>query len=231
MSFVCFRMNDYFIQFVLGQRNSNSEGIVQLLIFVFIIIAGVIRSLFAAKQQQNQNQSQKKPVPHSSIQRKPPASAEQIRMQRERVEQFLEGILQPKKRPSQQLSRPVPAKPQAAGPVPVPVMTPAVAKVYKTESSDTELYQEMSAPVRKAETDTILDTNSIKIENQIEQIQQLQEEHIQEDQRHLIFHKTSEKSSTYLPSFSGSDDLRKAILYTEILGKPVALRDTEELFD
>jgi len=228
-------MNDFFIQFVLGQRNTDSESIVQLLIFVFIIIAGVIKSLFAAKQEQNK-QNQKKSTSYSSIQRKQPASAEQIRMQRERVEQFLEGILQPKKRPTQQPSRTVSVKPQttAAIPIPAPAKTVQVSNIYTNESSDSELYKEMSAPVRKAETDTILDKNAIKIDNQIEQIQQLQEEHIQEDQRHLIFHDkiaSGKKSSGYIPSFSDSDDLRKAILYTEILGRPISLRESEALFD
>ncbi len=221
-------MNNDILKFVLGQNNGGSETIIDILIIVIFIVGGIIKSLFSAKQQ-NQKQNQKKPAPHSSILRKPPASAEQIRMQRERVEQFLEGILQPKNRPLQP-PKPVPAKPQAAQPVPVP----AVTKVYKNESSDSELYKEMSAPVRKAETDTILDKNAIKIDNQLEQIQQLRDEHIQEDQRNLILHdKTSDgkKSDSALPSFSDSDDLRKAILYTEILGKPLSMREAEILYD
>ncbi|MBN2589665.1 MAG: hypothetical protein JXA96_07375 [Sedimentisphaerales bacterium] len=230
-------MTDYFLQLVLGQRNSDSEGIVQLLIFGFIIVMGVIRSLFAAKQEQNRKQNQKKPAHYSSLQRKPRASAEKMRMQRERVEQFLEGILQPKRMPPQQSSRPVPAKPQTTAAIPAPAKAIPVSNIYTNESSDSELYQEMSASVRKAETDTILDTNAIKIDNQLEQIQQLQEENIQEDQRHLIFHDKmsakipGKKLSGYIPSFSDSDDLRKAILYTEILGRPVSLRQSQALFD
>ncbi len=219
-------MNNYFIQLVLGQRNGDSDGIVELLIFIVIVIAGVIRSLFAAKQEQNK-QNQKKPTSHSSAQRKPPASSEQIRMQRERVEQFLEGILQPKKRPPQQPSRPVPTKPQAAAAIPVPV------KTYANQSTVPDPYREMSAAVRQAETDTILDTNAIKIDTQLEEIP-----NIQEGQQHLIFQDKSKKtkvperkSPDLMFAFSDSDDLRKAIIYTEILGKPISLRESEALYD
>ncbi len=225
-------MNNYFIQFVLSQRNGDSEGIVQLLIFVFIIIAGVIKSLFAAKQEQNR-QNQKKPSPHSSVQRKPPASAEQIRMQRERVEQFLEGILQPKKRPLQQSSRPVNAKPQAAGVVPDPAKAISVSKVYENQSIAPDPYREISVPVRQAEPDTILDTNAIKIDTQPEEVSNHREE-----QEHLIFQdkpkktKVSEhKSPNLMFAFSDSDDLRKAIIYTEILGRPISMRESEALYD
>ena len=81
-------MNDCIIQFVLGQNDTGIEGIVEIVIFIVIIVGGIIKSLVSAKQQQNQKQKQKKPVTHSSIRGKPPASAEKIRMQRERVEQF-----------------------------------------------------------------------------------------------------------------------------------------------
>jgi len=236
-------MNDSLIKFVLGQENNGSEGIIQLFIFIFIIIAGIIKSLFAAKQEQGQKQNQKRPV-NRPVSQKSPATSEKIRMQRERYEQLIESILQPKK--SQQAQKPAPQRPQTAGPAPIPrqttpapvtVITPQANKAFTHQSLDTGPYQEMSESVRKAEIDTILDKNAIKIDNQLEQIRQLHEEHIQEDQRHLILHdkisgKTSgKKSSSVLPAFSGPDDLRKAILYTEILGKPISLRETEALFD
>lgn len=240
-SVVCFIMNDYLINFVLAQKNSVAEGIVQLLFVILIIVSILIKNLFAAKQEnQKQNQKENKLGPHSSFPSKTSASAEKARIQRERkerLEHILEGILSPK-RPPQRSSVPVPAKPRVAVSNSVPVNVSSGTKVFTDNSTMSEPYREMSESVRKAESDTIMDTNAIRIDTRLQDIPQLQEEHIQEDQSHLIFRdkpkttKYSEhKSSDMLYAFSDSDDLRKAILYTEILGRPVSLRQSQALFD
>ena len=231
-------MNDYLINFVLAQKNSGAEGIVQLLFVILIIVSILIKNVFAAKQEnQKQNQKQTKPGPQSSFPSKTSVSAEKARIQRERkerLEHILEGILQPTKPPQRPSARPVPAaKPRVATSSSVPVNVPSGTRVFTDDSTMSEPYREMSASVRQAETDTILDKNAIKIDTRLQDIPQLQEEHIQEDQPHLISHKMSDQSSgrNLIPSFSSSDDLRKAILYTEILGRPVSLRQSEALYD
>ena len=238
MSYVYFIMFADLQQFVLGQENGGAEAIIQLLIFGAFIAAAVIKSIFAAKQEQTRKQNQKKPV-HRPITQKAPATAEKIRMQRERYEQFLENILQPKKPPHQsQPPKPTVPRPQPTGIAPVPVSQRKTPPVYTNQEITSEAYREMSQSVRQAETDTILDKNAIKLNTQLEQIAQLKEEHIQEDQQHLIYHnipgkqKTrASKSPELIFAFSDSDDLKKAILYTEILGKPLSLRESEALYD
>jgi hypothetical protein len=49
-------MDDFILKFVLGQ-NDNVGGIIELLLFVFFVVAVIIKNLFTVKQQQNQKQN------------------------------------------------------------------------------------------------------------------------------------------------------------------------------
>jgi hypothetical protein len=162
-------------------------------------------------------------------------------MQRERVEQFLEGILQPKGTPQQRPSRPAPTKSQVAGVDSVPMTVPSRNQVPVNVSRGTEPYRTIPPQVKRSGTENIFDNSGIElnaIDTKIQEMPHLKEEHIQQDQQQLIHHTKKQRAKVYEPeltdtlfAFSDSDDLKKAILYTEVLGKPISLRETEASFD
>jgi hypothetical protein len=212
-----------FIHFFLLSGNDSSGGIVQLIIFAVFIVAMVIKNLAIAKKQQNQQQKgpNTRPTVHKT---KVSHSFEKARIHQERVEQFLESIFQTKKVPDQHPSRPSSQKNQSI-----------VASV--PSGSETTNVPDISQSPNNLNSDevlgvSIMDLPSIDtaISTNLEQIPELKEETIQEDQQHLIIHdkpqqSIDKKSLNILSSLSDSDDLKRAILYSEILGKPVSMKE------
>ncbi len=230
-------MIDYLSQLILAGSDHNSETLVDIIIVVFFIVAWVIRTLFLGQKQQSQQQ--KRPVSHRPVQRTQ-VTSQKTQAQKDRVEQFLESILQNKKIPNQ---HPASSVVQKSSSVPVsgiqnasvvsvpkqvftgkPVMSVSPPSITQSHIHTSTADEALGVSIMELPTiDTKLD--DAKLEN----IPELKEPTIQENQEHLIYHpeKTSNKKmSGLLPTFSDSDDLKRAILYTEILGKPISMRDS-----
>lgn len=229
-------MNEYLSQFVLSGSNHNSESLVDILIVVFFVVAWIIRNLFLGQKQQSQQQ--KRQVSHKPAQGSP-VSSPKNQVQKDRVEQFLESILQNKKIQQQHPSRPVVQKSpsiavsgiQNASVVPYPKQVLKSKPVIAGNTpSTTESHLHTSA------ADEALGVSIMElptIDSKLENIPELKEPAIQENQKHLIYHpeKTSyKKMSGLLPTFFDSDDLKRAVLYSEILGKPVSMRESQSIY-
>ena len=236
-------MNEYLLQCVLG-GGGGAENIVDILIVVIFIAAWAIRTFFLSQKQGRPQQ--KRPVSNRPTQRTP-VSGQRAQAQKDRVEQFLESILQPKRMPQPQRKHPaspvaqesqhvmVSPDPKTVVPLPGPVLTneakpamtanpPKMAQLEKRLNSEEELgISIMEIPG--------IDTKLEKLEK----LPEVKEEYIQENQHKLIYHKepskaSQKKSPGILPTFSDTDDLKRAILYAEILGKPLSMRQSQSLY-
>lgn len=225
----------YFLQFVLGRGNDKSGDIVELLIFVVFVVAMLLKNIFISKKQKEQEQ--KKPVSRTSSQRTA-VSVEKARIQRERVEHFLESILQPKNISNQRPTIPFAQKPQTAASIPVPAkVTPSPKSFTNKPFAETEFenVQAKSPPIIETSLGaSIMDLPTI--ETKLEAAE-LKEEPVKEITENIIYHdkpykeKVSEKKAFgLLPVFSDSDDLKRAILYSEILGKPLSIRESQTTY-
>jgi uncharacterized membrane protein YciS (DUF1049 family) len=226
-------MIDYLSQLILAGSDHNSETLIDIIIVVFFIVAWVIRTLFLGQKQQSQQQ--KRPVSNRPSQRTP-VTSQKVQAQKDRVEQFLESILQNKKIQQPHPARPIVQKPQMAG-IPVPPEPQKVLsvpnKVYTNRPPAIVNTPDLTQPQSHLSSDealgvSIMDLPTIdtSINSKLEQIPELKEGHIQEDQKHLIHKNLQQKSSVLLLDFSDSENLKRAILYAEILGKPVSMRES-----
>ena len=241
-------MNDSLIQYVLAAGSHNSESLVDVLIVVVFIVIWVIR-VFVLGQNKQGGQQQKRTVSHQRPAQRTPLSSQKAQAQKDRVEKFLESILQPKKMAQQHPARPVMQKPQMtsipAQAVPQKIssekISPVPDKVYvgKPAAIVNTTIKQPSKEILSSEealgiSITDLPTIDTTINSNLEHIPELKEEHIQEDQRHLIYHKEMQsykgKSTSFLPALSDYDELKRAILYTEILGKPVSTRESQSIY-
>ena len=237
-------MYNYFIQLVLAGSNRNSESLVDILIVAFFIVAWIIRNVFLGQKQQNQQKN--RPASNRPIQRTS-VSSQKAQTQKDRVEQFLESILQTKKHSQQHH----PARSSIPKPQPVVVSNQSKVNISSVPADKVSLNKAVSS-VKNAQAISqsqnnlnseealgvsIMELPSIDtaINTKLEHIPELKEEHIQEDQVHLIYHKKPQQASgksslPFLAVFSDSDDLKRAILYTEILGKPVSIRESQSIY-
>jgi hypothetical protein len=211
------------IHLFLLRGNDSSGGIVQLIIFAVFIVAMVIKNLAIAKKQQNQQQNG--PAPRSTAQKaKVSNSSEKARIHQERVEQFLESIFQQKRAPQQkpQISIEQNAQPKAVPPV--------MSTENKFSSPPADLKFSKIPAASASETalgSSILELPSIDITlpdliETKEESAEPEEMPAENKQKRII----GNKSTGFLPGFSDSDDLRIAILYSEILGKPISMRES-----
>lgn len=235
-------MNNHLIQFVLAGSSNNTESIIEIIIFFVFVLGVLLKNIFMAQKQQNQQK--KRPVSNRPAQRTP-VSSQRAKTQKDRVEQFLEGILQPKKIPQPHQphpSKPVPQKTQQVivptGPktdVPLPSQVsvskpsvPAIPQVMTQTKSYMNAEKELGVSIMELPgIDTKLD--------KLEKMPEMKEEHVNENQHQLIYHKESTKTSQskttgILPAFSDTDDLKRAILYSEILGKPISMRQSQSIY-
>ncbi|MBN1974508.1 MAG: hypothetical protein JW787_12790 [Sedimentisphaerales bacterium] len=231
-------MNVYFLQFVLGRGNDKSGDIVELLIFVVFIVAMLLKNIFISKKQKEKEQEQKKPISRTSSQRTA-ASFEKATIQRERVEHFLESILQPKNFSNQHPSKPVAQKPQtASSSIPVPAKVTPSPKSFTNKTfakTEFENVQAKSSPIIETSLGaSIMDLPTI--ETKLEAAE-LKEEPVKEVPENIIYHNrpykdkvSGKKAFGLLPVFSDSDDLKRAILYSEILGKPLSIRESQTTY-
>ena len=232
-------MNNYLIQFILS-AGDGSESLIDILIVVFFIVAWVIRNLFLGQKQQSQQQ--KRPVPHRPAQRTS-VSSQKAQAQKDRVEQFLESILQPKKMQQQHPAGAITQKPHINAGIPIPQKAIPIPDQGSANKPAVNINQRiMSQPKDYMNADealgvSIMDLPTIDtaITSKLEQIPVLKEEHLQEDQQHLIYHNNRRmpsviKSSGIAAFLSDSDDLKRAILYAEILGKPVSMRESQSIY-
>ena len=225
-------MNDYFIQFVLAASRPGSEGLFNILIVAFFIVLWVIRNIIMVQKQQKQQQ--KRPVSNRPSQRAQ-INTEKAKMQKDRVEQFLESILQPKKmqqhpfRPDAQKITSVAVSGSQKSTV-VPVSTQVLTKKPVINVNTPVMTQ---SHIHTSAADEALGVSIMElptIDAKLENIPELNEPPIQENQEHLIYHKASQKSPPgLLPSFSDPDALKRAILYAEILGRPISLRESSQI--
>ncbi len=210
-------MNFYLIQFILAGRNRNSEGLVDVLIIVFFVIIWVIRSLFMA--QKEQTQQKKKTLTRKPIIKSP--------LNKDRFEKFLENILQPK------------------GPSPIQKKRQSVQKPYMKDSSSIPVAsrkpidkKQIRHPQYKFKKPSIFGAQRLKspqiqdlpsIDPNLQELPEFTDKTINNLEK---IHLTKQKNSTSLNYLSEKlfdkadpDELKKAILYSEILGKPLSIRD------
>ena len=193
--------------------------------------------------QKQQTRQQKRPVSNRPSQRTP-VSNQRAQAQKDRVEQFLESLLQPKRMQQPHPSMPVPQKTQQVMVSPGPkTVVPLPAQVLTNKPSVPANPQIMAQPkdYMNAEEElgiSIMELPGIdtKLEK-LEKLPEVKEENIQENQHELIYHKepstskaAQKKTSGILPAFSDTDDLKRAILYSEILGKPISMRQSQSIY-
>lgn len=217
-------MSNLFLHNVLSSgKDSPTEDIISIVIFVVFGIVVFLKNIITAKMQQKRTAA-------STSSQKTSAKAEKTRSRNERFEQFLESILQPKNVPQQKPQ--ISVEKNANQPVVVPkkAAPPAAVKenIFSLPPADFKIYKIPSEPVSEtALGSSILNLPSIDIalpellekkeySNESEEIPAGKKQ-----KSHLVG-----RTDGLLPAFSDSDDLRLAILYSEILGKPISMRET-----
>ncbi len=220
-------MNDSFLQNILGGGKDNpTEDIVSILVFVVFGIAVFLKNIIAAKRQQKQQQN--RPVPNTSVQRAS-VKVDKAKIQKERVEQFLDSILQPKKAPQPKPSVPealkiqMPKSPYQKT-AEVPLQVPVIKKSQpQYESKISQSSQSPSFDISK--NMGALDLSSIDYKQM--NLTGIQVELENEGAEHLIYRdKSKKKAQGFSPFFANPKDLRNAIIYSEILGKPISMRES-----
>ena len=197
-------MNYLFIQNILA-GGRNSEGLVDILIIVFFAVIWIIRSLFMSQKEQTQ---QKKPLT-----RKPPARNS---INKDRVEKFLENILQPKGPSKGQKNRQSAQK----------------SYIKESASSKNQFDRKQTILPQYKRKKTTFAEKSILDTPQLQELPEFADNSINNlETVHLIKQKDT-TSSNYLSENlfdkADPDELKKAILYSEILGKPLSIREISD---
>jgi hypothetical protein len=207
-------MNDFLLQIILAQRSDDVEGWMQILVFIvlaaFWLIAGIIKAK-ANKTGVRDEQSHRKPT------RKPPVHSKEAR------EQMLSRLQRPVSSTKDQRQQPRPAaqKPRMK-------FADLQAAVRKFAVEAEKAFQADTKQETTPEHKPILAEPKIKAES---------EEFTEPmDKTTKILQETSEASQSFeteylselLTDYSDPDQLRRAILHYEILGRPLSLRGPSE---
>jgi hypothetical protein len=201
-------MDDLLLQIILARRNDDAEGWMNILFVIVLAVFWAIGGIIKAKAKKDE-QLPGKPV------RKPPVHSREAR------EQMLSQLQRPagSTQSQRQQPRPAPQKPrlkfadlQAA----VRKFAVEAEQAFQTNTKESvpELEPALKEPQIKAETVELTKPIGKTVKGQ-------QDKHASEPTQTL----ESEYLSELLTDYADPEELRRAILHYEILGKPLSLRD------
>jgi hypothetical protein len=217
-------MNYSFLQILLAAKSDDLEKYMNILFLVVLAAFWLIGGIVKAKSQQAKRQKNRQSTRDSTD---PPSAAG-----RNAGELILEKILGSfipdsgaKQSSVSQQTFKKPPRPQEAQ----PGLTP------KSRADKFALRQKMSQ-LRKQKL--LLQNQSVEpkfnelthIEREIQKLPEFTTEAVKNIEPSYQKVTMGGPISRYLPDFSDSDSLRRAILYYEILGKPVSLRNSSDPF-
>jgi hypothetical protein len=208
-------MNDPLLQIILARRSEDAEKWTNVLFVVVLALFWLIGGIIKAKT--NKARAQGKQSPRKPT-RKPPLHSREAR------EQMLSRLQRPSDSANSQSRQPRPAdrKPrmkfsdlQAA----VRKFAVEAEKAFQADTMETtsEIKPVLAKPTIKAEKVEFSEPKG-KIDNEL-QVEQLPEAAQTFESEYL---------SELLTDYSNPEQLRRAILHYEILGRPLSLRETFE---
>ena len=206
-------MDDSLAQMILVAQGDDAKGWMNILVVVVLAVFWVVGGIIKAKTQKSQAEDEEQSPPKPA--RKPQATGASLR------EQFLQevrrlagptdaerppsrpGVQQPRARvagPSPAIRKPAHPAKQA---VPAPGIRPIAQKPPKLEVGFQEL------PEFTSETVKALEPKRVSLPGEMPEVQYLSE---------------------ILLDYADPDELKRAILHYEILGKPLSLRGPSGIF-
>ena len=210
-------MNDLLLQIILARRNDDVESWMNILFIVVLAIFWLIGGIIKAKANKSQTGS-KDNLPRKPV-RKPPIHSREAREQMlKRLERPVDSAAQVQRqqpRPATQKPRMKFADLQAA----VRKFAVEAEKAFEADVKKPVPKHDQPLPVQqiKAEKPKLAEPIMTAIE-ELPEKQDTESEQIRE----------SEYLSEILIDYADPDDLRRAILHYEILGKPLSLRDPSD---
>ena len=207
-------MNELLSQIILAARRRGTESWMQILVFVFIAVIYALGSIAKARANKIEQEDDKK----SSLKpgRKPPERKRGVQKQ----------PLQQRRRPVVPLAR-KPYKPQVQFPSrkvarPQPAVQKPIAK------------KERPTPVKTIEMPEFAELRlpSPQVEPVIQELPELTSETLKKLEKKHVAAPVETPQIKYvgepLLDYADTDELKRAILHYEILGKPLSLRDQSE---
>jgi hypothetical protein len=212
-------MNDFLLQIILAQRNDDAERLMNILFVVvlaaFWLIGGIIKAK-ANKSAERDKQSAGKPA------RKPPVHSREAR------EQMLSRLQRPAGSGSAKDQR---RQPRPATQKPRMKFADLQAAVRKFAIEAEQAFQaDTQKPIPKPKPKPVLLEPQIRPETLefIEPVDITVTEPQAKQSSEAIEVFESEYLSELLTDYSDPDELIRAILHYEILGRPLSLRDSSE---
>lgn len=210
-------MNDLLLQMILARRNDDVEGWMNILFIIVLAIFWLVGGIIKAKANKSQTDSKEKLSRKPA--RKPPVHSREAR----------EKILKSLERPADS-AREQHKKPRTAGQKPRMKFADLQAAVRKFAVEAEKAYEAdtKEAASQKAEPVFLEPQNKTETVRTVEPVGQTS---------NLIYEKKSPQAARmsepeYLSElktdYSDPDQLRRAILHYEILGKPLSLRNPAE---
>ena len=215
-------MNFYLTQFILAGRNRNSEGLVDILIIVFFVVIWVIRNIFMA--QKEQTQQKKKPLTHK------PSSKHSLN--KDRIEKFLENILKSKQTATgQKHQQGIQHKSHTISTVPKPVTSNQYTNNAKRQRSP-KFVNKRSSFARSQRPEMQQMQELPIIDPNLQELPEFTDKTVNNLEKTHLTKQINSTPSNYLSEMlfdrTNPDELKKAILYSEILGKPLSIRDISD---
>ena len=219
-------MNALLLQIILARRNDELEGWMQILVFVvlaaFWLVGGIIK-VKAIKSKSNDKDN----IPHKPF-RKPPLHSREAREQMlRRLERPAGSAIDHRQQP-----RPTIQKPRMKFSDLQAAVRKFAAEAEKAFEADTNRpVPKNGQPLPVPKSGQLLPVPQTKTEKPILAAEPLPAVvKPLEDKQAAEPVKTSESKylSELLTDYANPDELRRAIMHYEILGKPLSLRDTSE---
>ncbi len=205
-------MDDLLLQIILARRNDDAEGWMNILIVVVLVVFWAIGGIIKAKSKKPGGRDEQ--LPGKPV-RKPPVHSREAREQMLSRLQRSAGSAQSQRqqpRPAAQKPRLKFADLQAA----VRKFAVEAEQAFQTNTKDPapELEPALKEPQIKAEIPELTEPS-------VTSIRESQDKWASEPEQMI----ESEYLSELLTDYADPEELRRAILHYEILGKPLSLRD------
>jgi len=209
-------MNDLLLQIILARRNDDADSWMNILFVVVLAIFWLVGGIIKAKANKSQIGS-KDNLPRKPLRNKPPLHSREAR------EQMLKRLERPAADSAQsQQPHPIPQKPRMKFSDLQAAVRKFAVEAEKAFQGDTrepvrEIKPQLTEPQIKAVKPKVTEPTNTTIKG-------LQDKRASEPAQIP----ESEYLSELLTDYSDPDELRRAILHYEILGKPLSLRNPSD---
>jgi hypothetical protein len=217
-------MNYYLLQFCLAAQNDDFEKYMNILFLVVLAAFWLIGGIVKVKSEQAKRRKSKQP-PRDSASRPSAASKDAGELILEKIlGSFIPDSAVKQRSVSQQTFKKPPDS-----------LTDKPKHIPKSRADKLALRQKMNQ-MRKQRL--LSQKQSVEpkfdeltpIDADIQKLPEFTAEAVKNIEPSYRKDQTTVTMSQYLPDFSESDSLRKAILYYEVLGRPLSLRDSSDPF-